>query len=740
MRAVMAGGARPRSRSARTRCWDSRPRRWRTWGSMSTGAAGPGGAPIAETGEYVLLADRWHTCFFDLSGDQGLLGQVEGRTADDAAYWLAQAPAAWRDAIEVVAIDMCSIYASAVRRALPHAQLVVDLFHVVQLAVKMTGDVRRRAVREKYGRRGRSGDAEYGVKGLLVRNLEHLRPEQFAKVMDTLGADRHGQEIAAAWIGKEKLRDALNLRARVTGSAPCERDVRGRLASFYDWCAQNDDIAELLTLARTISKWEDEIVAAVLTGVTNARSESPEQARETGSPHGLFLPQSREPAPPCPDRLHPDCPAIPGRHTETITSGNRTATRPRLTSKSRISEVPTSRFPGFHKSSLEKRLEAMKTWADLSDEEIDLLRDQGLGVELASQMIENVIGTLEIPLGVAPNLVVNTRQHVVPMAIEEASVIAAASHGAKLSREGGGFQARAADPITIGQIQILDIPSVSKAQENIAKNKTKVLELANQDLVNMVRRGGGAVDVSTRVVNTSSGQVLVVHVLFDTRDAMGANIVNSRVEAIAPMLAGLSAGRVNLRILSNQANHRPVIASCQISVKSFGIDGKDVSRKIVEASDLAAVDSYRAVTHNKGIMNAIDAVCLATGNDWRAVESAAHAYAAQEGGYRSLSSWRLNDSGNVLLGQIELPVPVGIVGGATRAHPVSRVALKILAVKSATELAEVMAAVGLAENLASLRALVSEGIQKGHMRLHAGQIALTANADEKLAARRIYGK
>ena len=227
-----------------------------------------------ETGEYVLLADRWHTCFFDLSGDQGLLGQVEGRTADDAAYWLAQAPAAWRDAIEVVAIDMCSIYASAVRRMLPHAQIVVDLFHVVQLAVKMTGDVRRRAVREKYGRRGRSGDAEYGVKGLLVRNLEHLRPGQFGKVMDTLSRDAAGQEIAAAWIGKEKLRDVLNLRARATGSTPCERDVRSRLASFYDWCAQNDDIPELLTMAKTIARWEDEIIAAVLTGVTNARSEA----------------------------------------------------------------------------------------------------------------------------------------------------------------------------------------------------------------------------------------------------------------------------------------------------------------------------------------------------------------------------------------------------------------------------------------------------------------------------------
>lgn len=227
-----------------------------------------------ETGEYLLLADRWHTCFFDLSGDQGLLGQVEGRTADDAAYWLAQASPAWRDAIEVVAIDMCSIYASAVRRMLPQALVAVDLFHVVQLAVKATGDVRRRAVREKYGRRGRSGDPEYGVKGLLVRNLEHLSPVQFAKVMDTLGGDRHGQQVLAAWIGKEKLRDALNLRARITGSTPCERDVRSRLFTSCDWCSRNDDIPELVTLARTVSRWEDEITCAVLTGVSNARSES----------------------------------------------------------------------------------------------------------------------------------------------------------------------------------------------------------------------------------------------------------------------------------------------------------------------------------------------------------------------------------------------------------------------------------------------------------------------------------
>jgi transposase len=226
------------------------------------------------TGEYVLVADRWHTCFFDLSGGQGLLGQVEGRTADDAAYWLAGATPAWRDAVQVVAIDMCTIYAAAVRRMLPGAQLAVDLFHVVQLAVKATGDVRRRVVRGKYGRRGRSGDPEYGIKHLLTQNLEHLSPAQFAKVMNTLDADAAGQEIAAAWIAKEKLRHALNLRARITGSVPCERNVRDRLFAFYDWCAQNDDIPEILSLAKTVSRWEDQIVCAVLTGVTNATSES----------------------------------------------------------------------------------------------------------------------------------------------------------------------------------------------------------------------------------------------------------------------------------------------------------------------------------------------------------------------------------------------------------------------------------------------------------------------------------
>jgi transposase len=227
-----------------------------------------------DTGEYVQLADRWHVCFYDLDGNQGLLGQVEGRTSDDTAYWLAGATPAWRDAVKVVAIDMCAIFASAVRKMLPRAAIAVDLFHVVQLAVKTVGDVRRRAIRELYGRRGKAGDPEYAIKRLLTRNLESLSPEQFEKIIETLDATAPGQQLAIAWIAKEKLRSALKLRARVTGSTPCERQVRDQLFSFYDWCTQNEDIPELQTLASTIARWENEVVTAVTTGVTNATAES----------------------------------------------------------------------------------------------------------------------------------------------------------------------------------------------------------------------------------------------------------------------------------------------------------------------------------------------------------------------------------------------------------------------------------------------------------------------------------
>jgi len=286
-----------------------------------------------DTGEYVQLADRWHTCFYDLSGNQGMLGQVEGRTADDAAYWLAGATQDWRDAVEVVAIDMCTIYLSAVRRMLPHAKVAVDLFHVVQLAVKTTGDVRRRAIREKYGRRGKAGDPEYGIKHLLERNLENLSPDDFGKIIDVLDASAEGQQVALAWIAKEKLRDALKLRARVTGSTPCERQVRDKLHAFYDWCAQNEQVSELTTLAATISRWEDQIVTAVITGVTNATSESLNRLAklEARLAYGFRNPANQR------RRVRIACTRGTRRrtvtHRDNATKSNHATARPRLTSK-----------------------------------------------------------------------------------------------------------------------------------------------------------------------------------------------------------------------------------------------------------------------------------------------------------------------------------------------------------------------------------------------------------------------
>ena len=289
-----------------------------------------------DTGETVQLADRWHVCFYDLDGNQGLLGQVEGRTSDDAAYWLAGATPAWRDAVQVVAIDMCTIFASAVRRMLPGARIAVDLFHVVQLAVKTTGDVRRRAIRELYGRRGKAGDPEYGIKSLLNRNLENLSPEQFEKVIETLDATAPGQQLAIAWIAKEKLRDALKLRARVTGSTPCERQVRDRLFAFYDWCAQNEDIPELQTLAGTIARWENEIVTAVDHRRHQRHRRKPQPPRQTRGPPRLRLPQPRKPAPPRPHRLHPRHPAPISRDHQHNTRSNQAKAPPRLNSKTPV--------------------------------------------------------------------------------------------------------------------------------------------------------------------------------------------------------------------------------------------------------------------------------------------------------------------------------------------------------------------------------------------------------------------
>jgi hydroxymethylglutaryl-CoA reductase len=346
-------------------------------------------------------------------------------------------------------------------------------------------------------------------------------------------------------------------------------------------------------------------------------------------------------------------------------------------------------------------------------------------------MIENVVGLHSLPLGIAVNFRVNGRDVLVPMVIEEPSVVAGASFAAKLARAGGGFRARAAAPEMIGQIQVLDMADPWSARFDILAAREELLVQANETDPVLVNLGGGARDMEARVLeHTAVGPMLVLHIIFDCRDAMGANAVNSACEALAPRVEKITGGRVMLRILSNLADRRLAQACCTVPADglAFGdFSGQDVVQGIVDASAFAAADPYRATTHNKGIMNGVDAVVLATGNDWRAVEAGAHAYAAREGRYTSLSTWA-RDANDDLVGTIEMPLAVGTVGGATRVHPTAQVALKILGVETARELAEIIVAVGLAQNLAALRALATEGIQKGHMQLHARQVAIAAGA------------
>jgi predicted hydroxymethylglutaryl-CoA synthase/degradative hydroxymethylglutaryl-CoA reductase len=392
----------------------------------------------------------------------------------------------------------------------------------------------------------------------------------------------------------------------------------------------------------------------------------------------------------------------------------------------------SSRIPGFYKLSLSERAGIVGRLAGLNEDEQALLCHGGLQATQADKMIENALGTYALPLGVAVNFAVNGRDYLVPMAVEEPSVLAAVSHSAKLARAAGGFTAETTDPIMIGQIQVLDVPDMTAAVEAIRANEAALMEAANASSQAIVNRGGGARGVEARPFPaTPVGPMLVVHLLYDTRDAMGANAINTAVEAIGPLVARLTGGRTNLRILSNLTDRRLATARCTIlagELEGENGAGADVARLIEEANAFAVVDPYRAATHNKGIMNGIDAVCIATGNDWRAVEAGAHAYAARSGRYSALTDWRVDAQGN-LRGQITLPLAVGIVGGATKVHPTAKVALKILGVESAAELAAVMAAVGLAQNLAAIRALATTGIQKGHMRLHARQVALAAGAN-----------
>ncbi len=399
----------------------------------------------------------------------------------------------------------------------------------------------------------------------------------------------------------------------------------------------------------------------------------------------------------------------------------------------------TSRISGFYKRSLPERAAVVAQWADLNaSEQAVLLGISGLNAAQADNMIENAIGTYALPLGVATNFLVNGKDYLVPMVIEEPSVVAAVSNAARLFREGGGFTTSSDEPVMIGQIQVLDVPDIYVAAGAVMAQKAALLAGADQVGGSIVKHGGGARDIQVRpIMNTAVGPMLIVHLLLDTRDAMGANAVNTAVEHLAPHIEAITGGRVNLRILSNLTDQRKARAEGMIPAKELAtqtVKGAEAVRAIVEAGVFAEVDPYRATTHNKGIMNGIDAVVIATGNDWRAIEAGAHAYAARSGQYSSLTKWWQDNDGN-LRGSIELPLALGTVGGATKVHPAAGIALKILGVQSARELSEIATAVGLAQNLAAIRALATEGIQHGHMRMHARQLAVAAGATGNLVMR-----
>jgi len=388
-----------------------------------------------------------------------------------------------------------------------------------------------------------------------------------------------------------------------------------------------------------------------------------------------------------------------------------------------------SNISSFYKLPLEERLDKLRDFSGLSDEEIELVKNGKLSLSTAQRMIENVVGVLPIPLGIAVNFLINGRDYLIPMAIEEPSVVAAASHAAKLARPSGGFQASSTDPIMIGQIQLVKSRSPRDAEKQILASKKEILNIANQQDPMLISKGGGTKDLRVRILPSLTGMMVIAELMVDCRDAMGANVVNTMAESVAPLLEKLSEGRANLRIISNLADRRVARASVGISKEALG--GEAVVDGIVDAYAFAAADPYRCATHNKGVMNGVTAVCLATGNDTRAIEAGAHAYASRTGHYSPLTRWNKNDNGD-LEGFIEIPAAVGIIGGITAVHPTAKICLKILGVKSAKELGEVLASVGLAQNLAALRALVAEGIQRGHMSLHARNIAAMAGAEGDL--------
>jgi hydroxymethylglutaryl-CoA reductase len=390
----------------------------------------------------------------------------------------------------------------------------------------------------------------------------------------------------------------------------------------------------------------------------------------------------------------------------------------------------SSEYPGLYKLPVADRVKFVKEFAGLTDEEIKpLLTPGALNLDLANRMIENVVGVMPIPLGIATNFLINGKDRLVPMAIEEPSVVAAASNAARMTRPTGGFHTNSTEPVMIGQIQIVNAPDPYSARFEILAQKEKILTHAYKQDPVLLSLNGGARELQVRIIETEMGKMVIAELLVDCRDAMGANAVNTMVEAVAPIVEELSGGRVYLRIISNLAEKRLARAKATFSKEMLG--GEDVVTGIVNAYAFAASDPFRCATHNKGIMNGVTAVVLATGNDTRAIEAGAHAYAARSGHYTSLSTWEKTPSGD-LVGTLEMPMAVGIVGGATASNPIAKLAVKILGVKTARELGEIICATGLAQNLAALRALSAEGIQRGHMGLHARNIAISVGATGQL--------
>lgn len=391
--------------------------------------------------------------------------------------------------------------------------------------------------------------------------------------------------------------------------------------------------------------------------------------------------------------------------------------------------MKNSTYSGFYKLSVEERLKEVAEFANLEDKHIKTIQNpEVLDIEKADNMIENVIGRFTLPLGVALNFMINGKDYIIPMVTEEASVVAAASNAAKLARDSGGFYTNNTGSIMIAQVQVTDILDVDYTRIVIYEHKDEILKICNEKDPVLVKYGGGAKDIDVRIINSKDEDFIVVHLKVNTLDAMGANAVNSMAEAVAPFIEKITGGKVYLRILSNLAVER--LFRSRTKVKKETLGGEEVVDKIVSAYKFANADPFRATTHNKGIMNGISAVVLATGNDTRAIESGAHSYAAISGKYKSLTTWQKDKDGD-LVGTIEIPLAVGLVGGATKIHPVAQAAIKILGVKTAGELGDIIASVGLAQNLAAIKALATEGIQRGHMSLHAKNIAVTAGAKGK---------